>query len=168
MRGAAGGARARVTAGAAGGLRERDEPPLLERDDWLDSLRTHGRKRARHRAGRGAAASGRFARGRRDEPALEESEAKPKPKAGRASGLARLLALWGSVAPGREKILTSPLVIGLVASLAILVGMGFWLKSIIASTIASRTFDRGVQNFDDGDYRTAMRDFDSFLTANPA
>ncbi len=63
--------------------------------------------------------------------------------------------------------MTSPLVIGLVASLAILVGMGFWLKSIIASTIASRTFDRGVQNFDDGDYRTAMRDFDSFLAANP-
>ncbi len=45
--------------------------------------------------------------------------------------------------------------------------MGFWLKSIIASTVATRTFDRAVQNFDDGDYRTAMRDFDSFLTANP-
>ena len=81
--------------------------------------------------------------------------------------MARLKAVWGSVAPGREKILTSPLVIGLVASLVILVGMGFWLRSIIASTVASRTFDRAVQNFEDGDYRTAMRDFDSFLAANP-
>ena len=77
------------------------------------------------------------------------------------------MMVWGSVAPGREKILTSPLVIGLAVSLGILIGMGFWLKAIISSTIASRTFDRGVQNFDDGDYRTAMRDFDGFLAANP-
>ena len=68
-----------------------------------------------------------------------------------------------SAAPGRERIASSPLVIGLVASLAILVGMGFWLKAIIASTIATRTFNRGLQDFDDGDYRTAIRDFDSFL-----
>ncbi len=45
--------------------------------------------------------------------------------------------------------------------------MGFWLRSVINANAATRTFDRAVQNFDDGDYRTAMRDFDSFLTANP-
>ncbi len=57
--------------------------------------------------------------------------------------------------------------IGLVVSLAILVGMGFWLKSIIAATIATRTYNRAKENFEDGDYRTSMRDFDAFLAANP-
>ena len=57
--------------------------------------------------------------------------------------------------------------IGLVVSLAILVGMGFWLKAIIAATIATRTYNRAKDNFEDGDYRTSMRDFDAFLAANP-
>jgi PQQ-like domain len=143
---------------------DRDEPPILERADWLDALRSPGiepgiasveaplrRSSAGHRP---------------NEHAAPAPETRPK-QAAPAKRFARLLTVWGSVAPGREKILTSPLVIGLVVSLGILVGMGFWLKAIISSTIASRTFDRGVQNFDDGDYRTAMRDFDSFLAANP-
>jgi outer membrane protein assembly factor BamB len=57
--------------------------------------------------------------------------------------------------------------LGLVASLAILVLMGFWLKSIIAATMATRTYSRAIQDFQDGDYRTAIRDFDVFLAANP-
>jgi len=80
----------------------------------------------------------------------------------------RLLQLTGGhQAPGRERILSSPLVLGLVIALALLVGMGFWLKAIIASTVATQTFNLGVQHFDDGDYRTAIRDFDSFVTSNP-
>ncbi len=145
--------------------RSRDPgPPLLERTDWLDSLRSTRPEPGV--ASVDAPLQRSFSRGRQDERELES----PKPKLATSAGpkrMARLLALWGSVAPGREKIATSPLVIGLIVSLAILVGMGFWLKSIIASTIASRTFDRGVQNFDDGDYRTAIRDFDSFVSANP-
>ena len=145
--------------------RSRDQdPPLLERTDWIDSLRSTRPEPGI--ASVDAPLQRSFGRARLDEPALEQPKPKPDSSA-RPSPLARLLALWGSVAPGREKIATSPLVIGLVASLAILVGMGFWLKSIIASTIASRTFDRGVQNFEDGDYRTAIRDFDSFVSANP-
>ncbi len=145
---------------------DRDEPPMIERGDWLDALRTTPGKEPGV-APVEAPLRRSFSRGRQDERAVEDFEADPKTKAAGSKGFARLRALWGSVAPGREKILTSPLVIGLVVSLAILVGMGFWLKSIISSTIASRTFDRAVQNFDDGDYRTAMRDFDSFLIANP-
>ena len=57
--------------------------------------------------------------------------------------------------------------IGLVVSLAILVGMGFWLKAIIAATIATRTYNRALENFEDGDYRTSIRDFDAFLESNP-
>ena len=159
--------RARVQPSAAGGLAERDEPPLLERDDWLDSLRTtQGQEPgvAPVEAPLQAVASPEAAR---TNARLRSPKPSPRRRLPASSGFARLAALWGSVAPGRERILTSPLVIGLVASLAILVGMGFWLKSIIASTIASRTFNHGVQNFDDGDYRTAIRDFDSFLIANP-
>ncbi len=78
-----------------------------------------------------------------------------------------LRSLLGTYAPGRERIASSPLVIGLVVALAVLVGMGFWLKNIIASTIAERTLNRAIQDFNDGDYRTAIRDFDAFLKANP-
>ena len=56
--------------------------------------------------------------------------------------------------------------VGLVVALALLVAMGFWLKAIIASTVATQTFNLGVQHFDDGDYRTAIRDFDSFVAGN--
>jgi tetratricopeptide (TPR) repeat protein len=146
---------------------DRDEPPILERDDWVDSLRSPGGPGIEPGIASVEAPLRRTFVGQRpNERAAPDLQTKPKQPAP-AKRFARLLNVWGSVAPGREKILTSPLVIGLVVSLGILVGMGFWLKSIIASTIASRTFDRGVQNFDDGDYRTAMRDFDSFLAANP-
>ncbi len=45
--------------------------------------------------------------------------------------------------------------------------MGFWLKSIIAATIANRTFNQGVEEFEDGDYRTAIRDLDAFIASYP-
>ena len=93
-------------------------------------------------------------------PALHRAPTKAE-RGGAVRGIERLLAGGGRSAPGRERIATSPLVIGLLVAASILVGMGFWLKSIIAATIATRTFDRGVQDFDDGDYRTAIRDFDS-------
>ena len=82
----------------------------------------------------------------------------------------RLLGKWlpkDTVAPGRERIVSSPLVVGLLGLLVVLVGLGFWLKSIIATTIAERTFKRGLQDFEDGDYRTAIRDFDGFIASNP-
>ena len=95
-------------------------------------------------------------------------EPKPSPKTGLA--VLRFLRRWVSdrtAAPGQEKIATSPLVLGLLAAFVLLVGMGFWLKSIITATIADRTFNRGVGEFDDGDYRTAIRDLDSFIAAYP-
>jgi outer membrane protein assembly factor BamB len=70
-------------------------------------------------------------------------------------------------APGRERIATSPLVLGLAVALCVLAAMGFWLRAVISATVASKTFSRGAENFDNGDYRTAMRDFDAFIAANP-
>ena len=63
--------------------------------------------------------------------------------------------------------MSSPLVLGLVACFVILVAMMFGLSAIIASTVATRTFNQGVQDYDDGDYRTAIRAFDKFLKTNP-
>jgi outer membrane protein assembly factor BamB len=91
-----------------------------------------------------------------------------RPKGG--DGLRRLLRRWipqGDSAPGRENIASSPLVLGLVAAIVVLVGMGFWLKSIIAKTIADRTFNRGIEEFEDGDYRTAIRDLEGFIASYP-
>jgi outer membrane protein assembly factor BamB len=70
-------------------------------------------------------------------------------------------------APGEERIISSPLVVSLTLMLGVLVGMGFWLRSVIAATIAERTFNRALQSFEDGDYRTAIRDFEVFAGDNP-
>ncbi len=142
--------------------RQDDDNPL-ESDDWMTSLR------GKSEAGSSGSDAKPLSRGRSREP-VEELAVTAPAASGRPGVLAafrRLFKGWGAAAPGREKIATSPLVIGLVASFAILVGLGFWLKSVISSTIATRTYNRGVQMYEDGDYRTAMRDLESFATSNP-
>lgn len=114
----------------------------------------------------------------RDEPEGEPIESgrsqRKKPKREPGEGwLGRRLKRWrkelqAEAAPGREVVATSPVVLGLVVLLALLVGMGFWLHSIIKKTVASTTYNRAVSLMEDGDYATAIRDFDAFLTANPA
>jgi outer membrane protein assembly factor BamB len=84
----------------------------------------------------------------------------------RLGGLVAMLRRWipqTHRAPGRERIASSPLVISLVLALAVLVALGFWLKSIITATVAARTYNHAVEDFDNGDYRTAIHDFDAFL-----
>lgn len=71
-------------------------------------------------------------------------------------------------APGQEKILTSPLVIGLVSSLVILIILGVVLKSIITKTVATRLYQRAIESLDDGDYRNALLRFDQYLASNPS
>jgi len=146
---------------------------LVERDDWLDALRTQTPverrptwdepdKRELLRRSRPTPA-----------PAPAVTAPKPEPKPQFAAPIAwriwldRLRALSRGSAPGRERILTSPLVLGLVIALAVLVAMGFWLKAIISATLATRTFSTAMEDFDNGDYRNAMRKFDAFLKANP-
>ncbi len=84
--------------------------------------------------------------------------------------LRRIARRWipeRAAVPGREQIASSPLVLGLIAAFVVLVGMGFWLKTIIAATIANRTFNQGIEAFDDGDYRTSIRDLDGFIASYP-
>jgi outer membrane protein assembly factor BamB len=72
-----------------------------------------------------------------------------------------------AVAPGEERIISSPLVLGLVLSLGLLILLGMALRSIIAKTLADQRYNRAVEVMQDGDYRTAIRDFDEFLAAHP-
>lgn len=84
-------------------------------------------------------------------------------------GWGRLFFLFSARghAPGREEVLSSPLVFGLGATLAALVLVGVALYGIIARTTASRLFNQAVESLEDGDYRNAIRRFDEFLRANP-
>ncbi len=90
---------------------------------------------------------------------------------GGGPGLIRkLLGRWlpqETTAPGQERILSSPVVVGLIALLAILIGVGFWLRSVIATMTAERTFNGAITHFEEGDYRTAIRDFEAFIDSNP-
>lgn len=102
-------------------------------------------------------------------PEVREDEDEDDEPTGLKARFARALRKWlpRDTAPGEERIISSPLVVSLLMMLGVLVGMGFWLRAIIASTIAERTFNRAVQSFEDGDYRTAIRDFEVFEKSNP-
>ncbi len=140
----------------------------LERDDWLEVL--------------GLEAAGE-AGSETDEPELTEPESgrtrgrsARQTRSGKAAApslLGRLQHWWQELreerasAPGHERIVSSPLVVGLVVSLALLVLMGVGLRAIIEKTLATQRYNRAVEVMEDGDYRTAIRDFDSFLDAHP-
>jgi outer membrane protein assembly factor BamB len=136
----------------------------LEDDDWMSSLRDQPRDERS-----GAAAPGEvLKRSALAHPAPVHVAPTPQRRIGGWGALlARLKMPSGHQAPGQERIASSPVVLGLGVSFLILVAMGFWLWTIIASTIATQTLNRAVQGYNDGDYRTAMRDFSSFLQSNP-
>ncbi|HEV3164513.1 MAG TPA: PQQ-binding-like beta-propeller repeat protein, partial [Isosphaeraceae bacterium] len=69
--------------------------------------------------------------------------------------------------PGQERILTSPLVIGLAGAFVVLVVLGFSLRGIISRTAAQRQYNHAVEILDAGDYRNAIVQFDEFMKANP-
>ena len=56
---------------------------------------------------------------------------------------------------------------GLVLSLGLLLLLGLGLRAIIIKTLADQRYNRAVEVMADGDYRTAIRDFDTFLTSHP-
>jgi outer membrane protein assembly factor BamB len=69
--------------------------------------------------------------------------------------------------PGQERILSSPLVVGLTIALVFLVLMSYVLWGIIERTVASRLYNQAVESLDDGDYRTAILRYDEFLARFP-
>ena len=146
----------RPTRRGAGGPRARNPGArlVLEKDDWLESLRPKSRPEAAELASSPLSRQAGRARREEQDVALPESGTKPRWRA----WVARLWSLGASGCTGRERILTSPLVIGLVVAIALLAGMGFWLRAIIAANAANRTFNHGVQRLrrwrlSDGDAR---------------
>jgi outer membrane protein assembly factor BamB len=149
------------------GRSKSQERSPFETGDWLSALRQDHRPEAAPKS----APVELLRRGRADRAAAEPVlEPQPQPQAKMGAALQRLFARLRTLikpqAPGQERIASSPLVLALVASLAILVVMGFGLKGIISANIATNSYNHGVQNFNDGDYRTAIRDFDAFLKNN--
>jgi outer membrane protein assembly factor BamB len=135
----------------------------LDRDDWLrDVEMAPPSVVAKVETATAVPAPGARAEGDRPGPRPE-----PAAPARPWERIARLFSA-PNVAPGQEKIVSSPLVLGLMATLVLLVFLGLVLKGIIARTVATRLYNRAVEDLDIGDYRTALRRFDEFLAANPA
>ena len=117
---------------------------LLERGEWLGALELPPDE------GQAATETQATARASR-----REKKARPRP-----SWLRRwlhALRAGEELAPGRERVISSPLVLALVAALGLLVVLGIGLRSIIISTIATQKYDRAVDVMQDGDYPTAVR-----------
>lgn len=132
----------------------------LERADWLAAMELEGATAAEEREATNLPASdGRRRRDGRPRPV-------GFPRFARIREWYKMLRDERAAMPGRER-LVSPLVLGLVLALGALVLLGFGLSSIIAKTLADQRFTRAVEVMDDGDYRTAIRDFDTFLSSHP-
>jgi outer membrane protein assembly factor BamB len=82
-------------------------------------------------------------------------------------GSARRLLAGLEERPGEERVLTSPLVLGLSAMFVLIVLAGISLHRVISKRTAQRQFDRAVQSHDEGDYRNAIAQFDEFLKNYP-
>ncbi len=137
--------------------------PKLDGVDWARDLEIERPAR------RTITAEPELRRGHRGvAPRPEPAEApKPQKKVTLRGWGGFVAALRGrGTAPGEERILSSPVVIGLGLALIVLTTLGIGLRGVIARTAASRLFNQAVDSFDDGDYRTAMKRFDDFLAAN--
>ena len=97
------------------------------------------------------------------EPIVDLSRTKPE---GARDRLRARFGLRGD-APGQERILSSPIILGLAATLVFLVVMSIALWKIISKTTAERQYNKAFESIDAGDYRNAVKQLDDFLAANP-
>ncbi len=75
--------------------------------------------------------------------------------------------LFGSDAPGQERIASSPLVIGLSAAFLLLLVLGAILWSVTRQQGAQRLFQQSELAFEDGRYRDVQLQLDEFLERYP-
>ena len=88
---------------------------------------------------------------------------KSKRSKGRAGG-------WmGSLerAPGDDRVLTSPMVIGLIVTFALLVGFSFGLWGMIGRANAYRQYNLAVEDMESGNFPAAIKEFDRFVESFP-
>lgn len=109
--------------------------------------------------------------------AAAPAPAQPDPKASaakeRVSPLVAVrryvLSMWGDdVAPGEERLFSSPVVLGLALALVLLVLLGAGLWRTIGRRSADNRFQRALETYQDGDYINATKRFDEFVKENPS
>jgi hypothetical protein len=74
----------------------------------------------------------------------------------------------GDAPPGQERILTSPLVLGLAGVLTLLVLFSFITWGVISRRTTDNLYRHGRDLYNDGDYRNSVQDFDKFLAEYPS
>ena len=96
-------------------------------------------------------------------------ELPPEPKRKRSLSAGRIKGAVPSFerAPGDDRVLTSPMVIGLVVTFGFLVLLSVLLWGMIARANAYRQYNVATEDMEAGDFLNAIRGFDHFLAANP-
>ncbi len=79
--------------------------------------------------------------------------------------LSRLLPT--SDAPGEERVISSPMVVGLTITLAIFLIASFGLWKVIVKSSAQRQYTKAFDTLNEGDYRNAIKQLEQFLAAYP-
>jgi len=87
-------------------------------------------------------------------------------KAPAGHGLAGLIPRLDR-APGDDRVYTSPMVIGLVVTFGLLVVFSVVLWRTIARSNAMKQYSVALEDFEAGDFRNAIKDFDVFLASSP-
>lgn len=108
------------------------------------------------------------ARGASPSPSPRKKASVPKPEP--LSPLRRVLqrVVGTDVAPGEERLLSSPVILGLGVAIVLLVLMSAGLWRTIARRSADNRFQRALETYQDGDYLNAAKQFQEFLRENPA
>ena len=69
--------------------------------------------------------------------------------------------------PDDDRVLTSPMVLGLAGTFVILVALSFGLYQFIVHSQARQRFAAATEQFDRGDFRGAIKGYDAYLQAEP-
>jgi outer membrane protein assembly factor BamB len=72
-----------------------------------------------------------------------------------------------SDAPGQERVISSPMVVGLAITLVILIVASFGLWRVIVKASAQKQYTKAFDTLNEGDYRNAIKQLDAFLAAFP-
>jgi outer membrane protein assembly factor BamB len=144
--------------------------------DWLKEMEVEApslEKSARgRRGGKQARARAKHETVSTFEPATESADegleiVEPARAAKPAGFKGALRKLGTGAAPGREKLISSPLVLGLLVILGILLLAGYSLWQVVRKNQADRLYLQAMQTYDERDYQTAITLFDDFLEKNP-
>jgi outer membrane protein assembly factor BamB len=142
----------------------------LERGDWLKDLEVAPPEPTVEREAGGEAEDRRSLAwmdlARRSSAVAAEPEAPPDARPGPLRRAADA-ALGRDRAPDDDRIATSPLVLGLVASLVVLALLSAGLWNVIGRRTADNRYFAAMESYGEGDYLNAVRRFDRFATSHP-